>query len=316
MSITELSLVLSSSVNPYENLAREEALLHACRSGQMFLYLWQNQNTVVIGRNQSALKECRIQQLEADGGHLARRLSGGGAVYHDLGNLNFTFVSMREDFDLARQTAIIQDALASFGIAAEFSGRNDLLLQGRKFSGSAYYYSSTSCYHHGTLMVDVDLDRAVRYLNVSAAKLRANGVSSVRSRIINLREADPDLTVERLKQALIRAWEKSYGLQSSLVQVPADPGFYASRAWLYRKEAESSYERSEKYPFGEVTIRFSLQSGKIAHAAVFTDAMTDDFSDSLQQVLEGLVPSEAASAIRSADLPHREELAQMMEEIQ
>ena len=114
---------------------------------------------------------------------------------------------MREDLDLPRQTSIIQDALASFGIASEFSGRNDLLIQGRKFSGSAYYYSSTSCYHHGTLMVDVDLARAVRYLNVSAAKLKANGVSSVRSRIINLKEANPDLTVERLRRELIRSWQ-------------------------------------------------------------------------------------------------------------
>ena len=101
-----------------------------------------------------------------------------------------------------------------------------------------------------------------------------------------------------------RAWERSYGLASVPVEVPAEPGFYASREWLYRKEAESSYEQSAKFPFGEVTIRFSLQSGRIARAAVFTDAMTDDFCEPLQQVLDGSLPSECSAEIRAAGIPH------------
>ena len=316
MSITELYTVFSDSFDPYSNLAREEALLNLCKEGQLYLYLWQNANTVVIGKNQSALRECRIQQLEEDGGHLARRLSGGGAVYHDLGNLNFTFVTWKDDYDLHRQYQVIQRALETYGIHSEFSGRNDLLIDGKKFSGSAYCYSKTACYHHGTLMVDVDLQKAQQYLNASKAKLQAHGVDSVRSRIINLKSVCPDLTIEELKQSLVTSCEAEYALQAEEITVPADAGKYGSRQWLYRKEAERGYECSRKLSFGEVTVRFSLSDGLISDPAVFTDAMVDDFSDQLETLMNGTDTRQLPQILKASDLPHRDELAEMMEEVQ
>ena len=126
--LEKLTYIESNTTNPYHNLALEEALLFGCGKEECILYLWQNEKTVVIGKNQNAWKECRTEKLERDGGHLARRLSGGGAVYHDLGNLNFTFLVSREHYDLDRQLAVIQRALEHLGLRAEKSGRNDLLM--------------------------------------------------------------------------------------------------------------------------------------------------------------------------------------------
>ena len=172
------------SYDPHFNLAVEKHLLDRVAPGECILYLWQNQNTVVIGRNQNAWAECRTTLLESEGGKLARRLSGGGAVFHDVGNLNFTFLVRDEDYDVDRQLSVIQAACALAGIATEKSGRNDVLAEGRKFSGNAFYHHAGHAYHHGTLMVDVDKDKLGRYLSPPKAKLEAKGVASVRSRVV------------------------------------------------------------------------------------------------------------------------------------
>ena len=201
-----LSVLTAEGTDPRRNLALEATLLHQVRPGEEILYLWQNQRTVVIGRNQHAANEGRIQALEADGGHLVRRLSGGGAVYHDLGNLNFTFLTCRRDYDVARQTEVILQAVRALGIPAEKNGRNDLTVDGQKFSGHAYYQTGDQCYHHGTLMVSVDLAPLEGYLNVSPLKLQAKGVASVRARVGNLADFCPGLTIPRLRQALVEAF--------------------------------------------------------------------------------------------------------------
>ena len=208
--IRRLLVCRSGGTDPYENLALEEALLSRVGEGELILYLWQNARTVVIGRNQNPWKECRTALLAKEGGHLARRLSGGGAVFHDLGNLNFTFLMSAEDYDLPRQLTVIERACQSLGIPAQRSGRNDLLAEGRKFSGNAFYKHNGKAYHHGTLMVDVDLEKVQRYLSPSKAKLAAKGVDSVRSRVVNLREFVPDLTIDGLADALITALAEVY----------------------------------------------------------------------------------------------------------
>lgn len=165
--IETLSYYIGNSLNPYLNLSIEEYLLDTVQPGQMILYLWQNERTVVIGKNQNAWKECRFQELEQDGGHLARRLSGGGAVFHDTGNLNFTFLVPTKDYDLSRQMSVILEAVRSLGIDAQKSGRNDITIDGKKFSGNAFCQKGENSYHHGTLMLHVDTQKVAHYLNVS-----------------------------------------------------------------------------------------------------------------------------------------------------
>ena len=197
--IETLRVCESEGLDPYRNLAIEQHLLETVLGGCCLLYLWQNERTVVIGRNQNAWAECRTTALFEEGGRLARRLSGGGAVYHDLGNLNFTFLLCEEDYDLTRQLSVIRRACSLCGIETEISGRNDLLASGRKFSGNAFCHHEGRAYHHGTLLIDVDADAMGRYLSPSKAKLEAKGVESVRSRVVNLRELNPALTVDMLK---------------------------------------------------------------------------------------------------------------------
>ena len=210
--IDKLKLYRGQSFDPFFNLAVEEYLLQNTDEGCCTLYLWQNQNTVVIGRNQNAFKECRTTLLEDEGGKLARRLSGGGAVFHDLGNLNFTFLVPAADYDLDKQLKVIELACEKLGVKVERSGRNDILADGRKFSGNAFYKNGPRAYHHGTLMVDVDREKMGRYLNPSKAKLSSKGVDSVRSRVVNLKELASDTTIELLSQKLAEAFGQVYGL--------------------------------------------------------------------------------------------------------
>ena len=193
--IKHLQAFIGAGTNPHRNLAIEEYLTDTVPEDTLIVYLWQNKHTVVIGRNQNAWAECRTAELERDGGTLARRLSGGGAVYHDMGNLNFTFSLRTEDYDLRRQQSVIVEACRMLGIPAEISGRNDILTNGCKFSGNSFYSHNGCSFHNGTLLLSVDMANLGKYLTPSKVKLESKGVASVRSRVINLTELVPTLTV-------------------------------------------------------------------------------------------------------------------------
>src|SRR6056297_3015303 len=197
--------------NPWYNLALEEYLLDNLEENEVILYLWQNDNTGVIGRNQNAWKECRSELLAEEGGKLARRLSGGGAVYHDLGNLNFTFIMDKDNYNLKKQLKVILEAVRDQGIEAEFSGRNDLVVKSKKFSGNAFYVGSEAAYHHGTILVDTDFQKLVKYLQVSREKIESKGVDSVRSRVINLKELKNELTIKDIKKSMATSFKDIYG---------------------------------------------------------------------------------------------------------
>ena len=214
--INRLIWLETDNTYPYRNLAMEEYMTNHVPDGTCILFLWQNRHTVVIGRNQNCWKECRVNFLEEEGGYLVRRLSGGGAVFHDLGNLNFTFIVRKPDYDVDRQLQVILEAVRRLGIQAEKTGRNDITVEGRKFSGNAFYQTGDCCYHHGTLLVHADKENMSRYLNVPREKLASKGVSSVKSRVANLDEFCPGLTVDRVKAALAEAFSQVYGRRRRL----------------------------------------------------------------------------------------------------
>ena len=279
--ITSIALYKGGSFDPHYNLAVEEYLMESVKEGQCILYLWQNQNTVVIGRNQNPWKECRTALLEEEGGHLARRLSGGGAVFHDLGNLNFTFLLPESEYDLDRQFTVIQEAIRSLGIPAEKSGRNDVLSEGRKFSGNAFFKHNGKAYHHGTLLMDVDMTRLGRYLNPSKAKLKSKGVDSVRSRVVNLKELKPDLTLDILCDAMVQSFCRVYGGELrvlteedlDLAQIQRLTQRNRSWEWNFGQKVPFSMECEERFDWGCVQLQLQVENGVIRQAKVYSDSM-------------------------------------------
>ncbi|MBR6729635.1 MAG: lipoate--protein ligase [Clostridia bacterium] len=271
----------SNCVDPYRNIATEKYLLEHVESGCCILYLWQNAHTVVIGRNQNPWSECRTSLLEQEGGFLARRLSGGGAVYHDLGNLNFTFLVRDEDYDVDRQLSVIQTACLQLGINAEKSGRNDLIVDGQKFSGNAFYHSKGQAYHHGTLLVSADMEKLSRYLTPPKAKLEAKGVRSVRSRVTNLSALRPGLTCDALKPYLVSAFEEVYGCkaaafplsQDATAKIDTDAAQLKSYEWLYGSRLPCTFSCEARFPWGHIQLELSVSSGIIQDVATYTDAM-------------------------------------------
>ena len=293
--IDTLKYYIEHETDPYKNLAREKYLAETAREGECILYLWQNRHTVVIGRNQNAWQECRTTELEKDGGHLARRLSGGGAVYHDMGNLCFTFCVRTQDYDLRRQQRVIVEACRLLGIPAEISGRNDVLTGGRKFSGNSFYSHDGYSFHNGTLLLSVDMANLGKYLNPSKAKLSSKGVASVRSRVINLCDLKPELTLTMMEDAMIAAFETVYGGKArAMTAADFDEkrlnelhAQFAAWDWNYGQMRPFTFSCAEKFPWGEITLQFAVKDGLCEEVDVFTDSMDAEFAAPLAQALRG-----------------------------
>lgn len=291
-----LSTIASASLNPYQNLAMEGALMRALLPDERVLFLWQNARTVVIGRNQDAFSECDMAALRADGGLLARRHSGGGAVYHDVGNLNFSFLSPDALHDVQAQCGVIVRALDAFGLRAHASGRNDIVCGGRKVSGCAFFSTGGARCHHGTLLVDADLDAMAKYLRVPAHKLRSNGVESVRARVANLRGIEPGITVDTLREALRLAFQDTYQGEAVLFDEARLNGAWseAERArlsgwdWLRGRSIQSTWSAEDVLPFGGLRLELRVRGGVIEDGAVYSDAMDADAVARVVPTLRGL----------------------------
>lgn len=300
--IKNLQFYQGDKTNPYENLALEACFLENCPPDTCICYLWQNQKTVVIGKNQNAWRECNVDLLEAEGGYLARRLSGGGAVFHDQGNLNFSFIAPLADYSVSRQLDVICRAVERFGLQVQKSGRNDILADGRKFSGNAFQKNKYNGCHHGTLLVDTDTAQMARYLTASAEKLQAKGVSSVRSRVVNLKELCPTITVEKLSQAIFLAFEQVYGLSAQTLPpvdwetVQKKAAALSSWQWRLGKSLSFSFEISNRFFWGEILLRFSITGGRTEKVQVYSDAMDTDFIEKIPPLLQGLPASFSAFA--------------------
>jgi len=287
--INKLSFFQSVSFSPYYNLALEEYFLNVANEDEALLYLWQNEDTVVIGRNQSAHREVNENALKKDGALLARRTTGGGAVFHDLGNLNFTFILPKKDFSLQRQNNIIINALKQFNLQVEVSGRNDLLLDSRKFSGHAYLYQKDFCLHHGTLMVNTDLDKMKRYLRPNKDKLKSHYVDSVESRVININDLNSDVTIESLSLALKNSFREEFGcpMYKKEISNELDISKFASEQWIYELGNKGKKEIEKRFDWGGLTLCYKEEEGKMKDVDVYTDALDYTLALNLKQALEG-----------------------------
>ena len=293
--------LVSNQTNPYWNIAVENYLVE--HADDMVLYLWKNHRTVVVGQNQNPFTECNVDALVAEGGYLMRRRTGGGAVYHDDGNINFSFVVPKEQYDVKRQFSVIQRAVESFGLSTELSGRNDILVEAvegecnkRKFSGNAFSKGRINNLHHGTILIKGNIDELQRYLKPKPAKLQKHGVSSVRSRVVNLAELNPEITSDTIAPRLLRSFKDEYGENihsldfDEIITIPAVKALYnelSSDEWLYGRWRNFSAQRSGQFPWGEVDVAISIKDNVISDVQLASDALDLDSLEIARQYLVG-----------------------------
>ena len=306
-----MKFLILDSHDPYLNLAVEEYLfLH--ETDDVFM-LWQNENTVVVGKNQNAYAEIKTDVVRERGIKIARRITGGGAVYHDLGNVNYSFISTRRggsDIDFEYFTAPIIDALASVGIKAELSGRNDLLTDGRKFSGNAQYTAGDRTLHHGTLLFNSDLSVLSDVLNVDRSKIESKAIASVRSRVVNLSELlSEDITVERFIGILSEFIIKKYS--PKIIDVPQNEEVErlakrnADPAWIFptgKLTSEYTVVKKKRYDFGMVEIYLNMSNDVITRATVCGDFFGVGDISELETALTDVKLSEVGKLLSAVEL--------------
>ena len=302
---TKLQIIIGNQYNPYINLAVESNLLDNFLPNTVSLFLWKNKQTVVIGTNQNPYSECDIESLLNEGGFLARRRTGGGAVYHDLGNLNFSFIADKDIYDVKKQMQVIQKALLDFNLETEVSGRNDITYQGRKFSGNAFAKTKHQGLHHGTILIKTDGERLQRYLKVNPAKLHKHGVKSVASRVINLSEV-ADITSENIIPHLIRAFEDVY--QNTATAINFDDlcnndaielsQHIGSEEYLFGKWKEFHTKKSATFDWGSIDLDLDIDEDKgiIRDINIASDSLEPVSINAAIELLRGANLKEAPSS--------------------
>jgi lipoate---protein ligase len=271
------------SRNPYFNLALEEYALRSLPPKDSYFILWQNDPAIIIGAGQNTIDEIDPAFVRDRGIHVVRRRSGGGAVYHDEGNLNFSFITDRAGrgaFDFKKFTGPVIRTLHKLGISSAFSDRNDLVIDGRKFSGNAQYVTKDRLLHHGTLLVQSDLDNLQRALNVADDKFKSKGIRSVKSRVTNisehLGERIPMIRLKTLLLAAIAEEEKEMGeYRLTARDLKAVHRLMHTRYlrwnWNFRSIAQFDQRRSHRFGTGKVEARLGFSQGRIQRCKFYGD---------------------------------------------
>lgn len=293
MAVTYLE---TGSQNPYYNLAFEEFVLTSRREGE-YLLLWQNDNTIVVGQNQNTEAEINRAFVEAHGINVVRRTTGGGAVYHDLGNLNYSFITDTGDAErltMERFTRPIVAALRGLGLQAEASGRNDILVEGRKVSGTAQRVVKGRILHHGTLLFSADPGMVAGALNADPAKFQSKSAKSVRSRIGNIRDFLPrDMEIgafwEYLKEVLsgdgMTAGRLTAEELSAVEELKRTK--YDTWEWNYGRSPQYDLTNRRRFEGGGLEVRVQVKEGRIAGIVFYGDFLSVSPLDGLTAALEG-----------------------------
>lgn len=292
--IDKVLVIENRCFNPYYNLAVESVLLDNLDDDTLILYLWQNANTVVIGRYQNAYLDVNIKSLYNDGGLLARRSTGGGAVYHDINNLNFSFISKCDNYDKNINNEVILNAIKKLNLEATVSGRNDFEIDGKKFSGNAYLKKNDAQLHHGTILVDVNKDKMSKYLNVKPDKFYGKGVSSVKARTCNLKEYDSLITIDKVKNAIIDACKDIFSVvnhkntaEFSENDIKLYQNIYSSKSFIFGESVKLESNKYRKFDWGYGDIHFTLNCGIIDDIIIYSDTLDIKDVEVAQSELKG-----------------------------
>ncbi len=302
-----MKILVLSTTNPYYNLAVEEYLF--THSNERVFMLWQNDKTVVIGKNQNAYTEVDKKIADSYGVKISRRITGGGAVYHDLGNVNYSYIdpsSNSSQIDFLSYTAPMIQALNSIGVKAKLSGRNDLeTLDGYKISGSAQHRVGNRVLHHGTLLYSSDLNFMSKVLTPNAEKLKSKAVKSVKKRVSNVCELSNVKSVSEFISTLKTFIIKEFNAEE--ISVPKNEEIDAlfnrnsSYEWIFgEKEMVINYEKvnSKRYDFGSVEVAINLSGDVIKSIKITGDFFGQGDVSDLQNHLKNTAISNLENALK------------------
>lgn len=304
--------------DPRINLAIEEYILKNMDiEKDDYLLFYINQPSIIIGKNQNTIEEINTDYVEENGIIVVRRLSGGGAVYHDLNNLNFSFLTKDDGNSFSNYKKFTQpvvDALAKLGVNSELSGRNDILAEGKKVSGNAQYSTRGRMFSHGTLMFDLDIDAVVNSLKVKQDKIESKGIKSVRSRVANIIDFLPErITVEEFRMEILKSifggeenikyyelteedWKKIHEISESRYQL---------WEWNYGKSPRFNIQKTKRFPSGSLDIRLDVNKGVIEEATIFGDFFGIGDVEEVAQLLIGTKYERGAIAekLKNIEIP-------------
>jgi lipoate---protein ligase len=302
--------------DPRINLALEEYIVRNFEPEQDYLLFYVNQPSIIIGKHQNTVEEINAQYVQDNGVIVVRRISGGGAVYHDFGNLNFSFLTR---YDIKKVNNFIQfvqpivDALKLLGVPAEMTGRNDIVAEGRKISGNAQFSTTKKMFSHGTLLFDANIESVVNALNVSGDKITSKGIQSVRSRVANIKEfLKESLDLQGFKQKLLasifagKAEIPTYKLSQTEWEAvhTLSREKYQTWEWNYGRSPEFNIQKKNRFEFGQIDARIDVKDGIMTNIKFFGDFLSHGEPAEIETKLKGVryLQQDIAKALQDIDL--------------
>lgn len=272
----------NTSVNPHFNLACEEYCLKNLNLPEDIVMLWRDDNSIIVGKHQNTIEEINQEFVRENNINVARRITGGGAVYHDLGNLNFTFIVNIEEasmLDMKKYGLPVVQALKEMGVTAELSGRNDITIDGKKISGTAQAVSKNKLLYHGTLLFDSNMDVLGRALNVTLDKIESKGIKSVRSRVTNIKEYIKDeIDVLDFKKLLLQYFFENEGFKEyklsdyDIEQIKTlEKDKYSTWEWVYGESPKCNIRNAKRFQGGKVELYLNIQNGIVTECKIYGD---------------------------------------------
>lgn len=294
------TVYVSAITDPILNSCVEKYLIHHSTPKTQTLYMWRNDPSVFIGRNQNPFRECNLLNMQQDSIPLIRRLSGGGCVYHDLGNTNFSFISNYENHDRLNNFNIIINALKPFGIDAQIKGRNDLVVGDKKISGSAYILDNNKFIHHGTLLLNLNVNSLLKYLNPNKKKLESKSIQSAQARVTNLINLNPNIDHDNVIKNITNVFFAGENGKINLITQTLvndvfmlDPFFvsmykkYTDWNWIYGSTTLFEYNIENYFNWGMINVTIKCDKGIIEDIGIESDSLYPDMIDITQKHLVG-----------------------------
>lgn len=297
-----MKYIVNDSNDPRYNLAFEEYCFKFLSRDEDYVILWINGPAIIVGKNQNTIEEVNRDYVEENKIRVVRRITGGGAVYHDLGNLNFSIIknaSDKDKIDFKKYNIPIVNALEKLGLECELSGRNDITLDGKKFSGIAQSVWKSRVLNHGTLLFDTELDVLSKALNVKPDKIQSKGIKSVKSRVTNIKDylRDTNIDIYQFRDLLLKYIFEFDGEEISEYKLTSDQlnqvnklfeDKYSTWDWNYGESPKSTYSNYKRFDFGSIDVRFDIKSGKIENTRIYGDFFGTEDVRKLEDKLNGL----------------------------